>query len=380
MENYEEILPEKSPEQLAKEELIERALIEESEGFNAVLSKKTILIRTREIPTCWWLAKEIKIHPGDLTQILRLIRKSRNCLCNCLYKVVYLPKENGDKREICVPDERLKKIQRKINKYILSYLNPAKNVFGFSGGSINDAINPHLEAKSILCVDFEDAFPSITSDDVFQYLIEGRKVYLRTKNQHPVFFGPDETIKQKRYHYEYGYFSWYGAKIITQLTTFKKKLPQGAPTSPRLFDLICKKLDKELLSLIENVKGKYTRYADNLFFSTEKEKFPRKTKITLLRTIRKYGFEPHKIKEKKIEEKSALRMLGLNLIKGKAHNTRKFKRQLRLSLHHLGWLLDHGLAYEEAWQKVRGQIGFARIDTLPRELLENYLKLEKRIS
>jgi len=377
MRNYEEILPEKSPEELAKEELIERAIMEEETArFNAILPKKTSLINPREIPTCFWLAKEIKIHPDDLIQILRLIRNNRNCL----YKVVYLPKESGGKRKVCVPDERLKKIQRKINKYVLSFLNPAKNVFGFSGGSINEAINPHLGAKSILCVDFEDAFPSVNFDDVFQYLIEGRRVRFKAE-MNPALYGPDETAEQKKkYRYEYGYFSWYGARIVAELTTFKGNLPQGAPPSPKLFDLICKKLDEKLLSLVENAEGKYTRYADNLFFSIEKEKFPQKVKIALLRAIRKYGFEPHKIKERRMIRGSSLRMLGLNVIEGKAHNTRTFKRRLRLSLHHLGWLLDHGLDYEKTWQKVRGQMGFARIDTLPRGLLDDYLKLEKRIS
>ena len=367
--NYEELPPEKSPEELMKEELMERALMEEEQmEFDAIKPKKTSLIKPKEIPACLWLAKEIKVYPEDLIQALKLVRNNRPS-----YKVIYLPKENGEERQVCIPDEALKRIQRRINKYILSFLNPAKNVFGFSGGSIGEAINPHLGAESILFVDFEDAFPTVTFDNVFYYLIEGRAACLDLS-------GPDEIAEYNhKYRYEYGYFSWYAARIIAELTTFEGKLPQGAPTSPRLFDLICKELDEKLLHLAENVEGEYTRYADNIFFSMEQKDFPNKVRNAVLRTIKEYGFGPHKIKTRRMMPGESLKMLGLNVIKGNVHNTRAFKRRLRLSLHHVGWLLNHGMDYEEAWQKLCGQMAFARTNTLPHGLLDNYLELEKRI-
>ncbi|MDP2967294.1 MAG: reverse transcriptase family protein [bacterium] len=367
--NYEELPPEKSPKELMKEELIERALAkEELMEFDAIKPKKTSLIKPKEIPACLWLAKEIKVYPDTLIKALKLVRSNRPS-----YKVIYLPKENGEERQICIPDEALKRTQRRINKYILNFLIPAKNVFGFSGGSIGEAINPHLRARSILCIDFEDAFPSVTFENVFDYLIEGRAVCLDLP-------GPNEIAEYNhKYRYEYGYFSWYAARIIAELTTFEGKLPQGAPTSPRLFDLICKELDEKLLHLAENVEGEYTRYADNIFFSMGQKDFPNKVRNAVLRTIKEYGFGPHKIKTRRMIQGSTLKMLGLNVIEGKVHNTRSFKRRLRLSLHRIGWLLNHGMDYEEAWQKLCGQMAFARTNTLPRGLLDNYLELEKRI-
>ena len=389
MDYPKELPPEKSPEELIKEELMEeerisylekppeelmeKALMEEElMEFGAIKPKKTFLIRPKEIPTCLWLAKETKVYPEDLIKVLKLVRSTRPS-----YKVIYLPEENGKKRQVCIPNEYLMKIQKKINKHILSLFSPAKNVFGFSGGSISDAINPHLGAESILCVDFKNAFPSVTFDNVFRYFIEGRSV-------HPDLPDPDEVAEYNhkyryKYRYEYGYFSWYAARIIAELTTFEGQLPQGAPTSPRLFDLICKELDEKLLHLAENAEEKYTRYADNIFFSMKQENFPKKIKNAVLRTIVEYGFRPHKINTRRMMPGSTLRMLGLNVIEGKVHNTRSFKRRLRLSLHHVGWLLNHGMDYEETWQKLCGQMAFARTDTLPRGLLNNYLELEERI-
>jgi len=179
--------------------------------------------------------------------------------------------------------------------------------------------------------------------------------------------------------------SWYAARIVTQLTTCQGKLPQGPPTSPRLFDLIFKRVDKKLLDFAGSTGGNYTRYADNIFFSWKDEKFPGKIKNGVLRRIRRGGFSPHKIETKKLgKEKEAVRMLGLNIAEGKVYNTRYFKRQLRQMIHHINWLLDNEMRdtekFDSALAKLRGQIGFARIDTLPRKLLDDYLNLQEKIN
>jgi len=330
----------------------------------------------RQIPSLFWIAKEIKVHPDDLGKALKLIRN------NSAYRVVYIPKPNGKKREICIPCPTLMRIQSQINKHVLRYLNPAPNVFGFSGGNIAAAITPHLSAKIILCVDLVNAFPTITSDNVLNYLTSGREAWRRL----------DGTIKIEKW----GWFSWYAAKALAELVTYKGSLPQGPPTSPRLFDLLCRKIDKGLLKLARNVGGNYTRYADNIFFSMGEEEFPRPLGQAILKLIegrhwspskpkhkrKTLNFDWHKLKARKTAGNS-LRILGLNVIDGKIHNTRDFKRQLRLSIHHVNWLLSHGQEdtpeFEKAWQKLRGQMNFARIDTLPPKLLNDYLELEKQL-
>ena len=78
------------------------------------------------------------------------------------------------------------------------------------------------------------------------------------------------------------------------------------------------------------------------------------------------------------------RMLGLNIIGNKIHNTRDFKRRLRLTIHRIRWLLDHGMRdteeFKTAQRKLRGQMAFARIDTLPQKLLDSYRALEERLN
>jgi len=336
-----------------------------------------IYIKEKEKPALFWLAEEIKVNPLDLMVILSLLRSGNSNL----YKIRYKLKKDGTKREICIPEEFLKTIQRKINRYVVNHFRPAPNVFGFSGGNVIDAITPHLKSKIIFSVDLKDAFPTIKFIDVFNFFITGRKV-------NPSFdlYTPPEVVA-------YGYFSWYAAKILAELTTYKSKLPQGAPTSPKLFDILCGYLDKKISELAQNTNGIYTRYADNIFFSLNKEEFPQKLRQAIIKAVegqrnfkdisRGYPhFNWHKLKVRRMD-KGALRMLGLNIIDGKIYNTRSFKRKLRLSIHHLFWLLDHGRQgtpqFNDALAKIDGQMAFARIDTLPSKLYRSYLELRRRL-
>ena len=342
----------------------------------------------KEIPALFYLVRELKLTKKEemLTQALNLVRKGRG------YRTVMVIKKDGKEREINIPVDVLKKVQRKINRHILTGFLRTKNSFGFSGGNIVDAITPHLRAKCILCIDIKDAFPSVKFDDVFDYLTEGRTIAVSGYR----YYSYDRVYYDKVH--DKGHFSWYAARIIADLITFKDRLPQGAPTSPRMFDLICKDMDGALSKLADKVGGTYTRYADNIFFSINKKLFPGPLRQAILKIIENRQFSPfpkrkhrhpgpyfdwHELKVKEINERSPVRLLGLNIIEGKIHNTRPFKRQLRLSVHHLNWLLDHGMdntpGLESAWTKLQGQMNFARTDTLPKKLVEEYLRLKEKL-
>ena len=62
--------------------------------------------------------------------------------------------------------------------------------------------------------------------------------------------------------------------MIAQLVCYKGKLPQGAPTSPIISNMICSPLDTQLTQLAKRYKLVYTRYADDITFSTHRNKFP----------------------------------------------------------------------------------------------------------
>lgn len=334
--------------------------------------------RQKEIPALLWLAETIKVDYRMLGNVLNQVRDEPDP-----YQIIMIRKRGRGKREICIPAEPLKRIQKKINRHILKDFLPASHVYGFSGGSIHDAIKPHLKAKSILCVDIKNAFPSVRAWQVMAILIEGREVLYGNSPCPDIRYTWRTPYHSQVVEFKPGYMSWYAARAITQLVTYKNKLPQGSPASPRIFDLICKPLDEKLLSLAQKTGTNYTRYADNIFFSMDQEEFPKPVRNAVLRRIRKEEFRPHKIRIRTMTEE-AWRILGLNVMEGRVHNTRAFKKKLRISIHHVGWLLEHGQKgapeFKEAWQKLQGQMNFARIDTLPPKLLNDYLGLEKQLN
>ena len=94
----------------------------------------------------------------------------------------------------------------------------------------------HTGKKCVVNMDLKDFFPSITQKQVFQIF----------------------------YYYGYTIDVSY---LLSRLCTHEGRVPQGAPTSPYLSNIICLKLDKRLSKLAEKCEADYTRYADDITFS-----------------------------------------------------------------------------------------------------------------
>jgi RNA-directed DNA polymerase len=324
-------------------------------------------ITWEEQPSFIWLASETNIDVSVLMSMVNRIRDEER-----LYFPIKKKKKDGSIRICYAPDKKLKKIQRVINRELLKYQYPEDNVFGFSGGNIIDTITPHCQAKTILSFDIKNAFPSVTSIKIKNCFLDGRIVSTcGTRNR------VTKIIKN-------GKFSWRVSNILIDLTTYKKRLPQGAPTSPRIFDLTFSNIDKHLNQLAKNVGGVYTRYADNLYFSMPVDFIPDKIVRAVLRSISRSGKKPlerkfqyHKMRISHAER--PIKMLGLNLINGEINSTRTFKRKLRLAIHHVNWLIDHDKDYADAYDKLNGLLAFARMDTLNNKLLSDIAKLEQKL-
>lgn len=154
-------------------------------------------------------------------------------------------------REIFSPSPILKSIQTKILQYALrleeEHIHAA--VHGFRRGKSPDGLSysilsnakPHLQAQVLINLDLQDFFPSIDKKRVFWLF---RELGYSTGNAHDL------------------------AKLCC--VTFEDgsgHLPQGAPSSPALTNLICRSLDDKLQYLSEQKGWAYTRYADDITFS-----------------------------------------------------------------------------------------------------------------
>lgn len=164
------------------------------------------------------------------------------------YHIESIPKKHSDgKRELTIPDNNLKKIQRVINNLISEQLKFDEHEFKKSsqafqkGKSIFSNAQIHRNKKYILHVDIENFFPSIHFGRISGYF-----------------------IKEFKMSPEMAYF-------FSDLLTYKGSLPQGAPTSPIIANLIGEKLDKRIQYIASKYHFTYSRYADDLVFSTNDE-------------------------------------------------------------------------------------------------------------
>jgi RNA-directed DNA polymerase len=170
------------------------------------------------------------------------------------YKEIEIKKKMGGVRLIHSPHHALKKLQRSLNNILVQVYQPKRSTYGFvSGKSIIKNAEKHLRQRCILNIDLKDFFPSINFGRV-QGLFKAAPYNL----SHNV-----STVLAEICCYEY--------EVDDQLN---RRLPQGAPTSPVVSNMICAKLDSQLQRLATIYKCIYTRYVDDITFSTSRSKFP----------------------------------------------------------------------------------------------------------
>ena len=153
------------------------------------------------------------------------------------YRSFAIPKRSGGKRTIQAPYASLLSCQRWIYRNILVRTPVHRNAFGFKPGkSIISNARPHLGANNLLKMDLENFFPSIPMSWVIQY------------------------FHQIGYSHKVSFF-------LASLCCLDNALPQGAPTSPYLSNILLVPLDQRLWRLSRRFQLKYTRYADDMTFS-----------------------------------------------------------------------------------------------------------------
>ena len=269
--------------------------------------KKICDIKTRNE-----LADFLKIPRQKFTQILYSIYPN-----NC-YTTFEIPKKKGGTRSINAPNDELKEIQRRIAKVLSDYKqtilvdNHIENNISHAfeeGKSIISNAKVHRNKRLVLNVDLKDFF------DIFHF---GRICGYFEKNKY--FMLPHEV-----------------AVILTQLSCYEGKLPQGAPTSPIITNLMCQILDAKIINLSKKYKLSYTRYADDLTFSTNNRQFIDKYNefVGRLEKIINYeGFEINKEKTRLQYNDSRQVVTGL-VVNEKINICRDYYRETRAMANNL---------------------------------------------
>ena len=154
------------------------------------------------------------------------------------YHKVKIPKGNGDFRELSVPDNLLKAIQHKIAGVLLPMeeISPYATAYRYGGSAVLNA-KPHLKKEVMLKLDIRHFFDHII---------------------YPV-------VKEKAFPKEH--YSEENRVLLTILCIYRDALPQGAPTSPAISNIIMKDFDNLVGEWCSKRNITYTRYCDDMTFS-----------------------------------------------------------------------------------------------------------------
>lgn len=165
-----------------------------------------------------------------------------------LYYNFSIPKKCGGYRVINSPTFELKAIQKRLADILYNEYDFLETQHGFvKGRSCVTNAQKHLNKRYVFNIDIENFFGNIHFGRV-------RGMFM------------SDPFK----------FSSIVATFLAKLVCYEGSLPQGAPTSPVISNIICFTMDLELKRLANNNKCVYTRYADDITFSSNSEKFSEK--------------------------------------------------------------------------------------------------------
>lgn len=221
------------------------------------------------------------------------------------YHTVIIHHGRGHKnRKLRVPNAFLKMVQRRIlETYLYQFEVSEFSTAYCKGKSLLDNVSPHIGKECVLKLDISHFFDSI--DDDMVYLVMKR-------------LG----------------LSVPATALLTHLCTYKTRLPQGAPTSPYIANLVMKQFDEKLGNWCCEHNITYTRYCDDMTFSGNKADIRRNNIVgKVRRMLYRIGFTLNDKKTVFISSSQQQRVTGV-VVNEKPTLSRSQKRTLRQEVYY----------------------------------------------
>jgi RNA-directed DNA polymerase len=275
------------------------------------------------------------------------------------YYIFKIKKKSGGERTIMAPYDTFGELLRYFNVVLQTLFTPHTNAMGFvPGKSIATGARMHTNKNYVYNIDLKDFFHSFERKRVKWMftqapfnLSEPLAFLLASLCTHPI-----EIEGQTR--------------II---------LPQGAPTSPTLTNILCYALDKKLSGLAKRFGATYSRYADDITFSSNKSIFKKEAFLSeLQRIITSQGLTINE-KKTRLQEKGYHQEVTGLIVNEKVNTYRRYVKQLRMWLHYIetyGYKKAETL-FKKDYVKDKGHIKEASSMKLVLEGKLLYLKMVK---
>lgn len=304
-----------------------------AEFIDAVRSNAKPLI-DRELPVILTLGQLAFITGTPYHVLLGIVRRQIDP-----YRVFPIKKRNGGKRHICIPEPVLQSVQRWIHEHILCSPVALKSISRHAtaytprSSHIENA-RFHRGASWLLKLDISSFFESVSERQVYRVfrnlgyraLVAFCLARLCTRI---LPFSYDKRLKR-------GTKRWRPGELRKELNApVVGHLPQGAPTSPMLANLVCRDLDKTLLMIALRENLTYTRYADDMVFSGDG--LDRAKATSLIREISavvgKHGFGINSQKTNIAKDGGRKIVTGISVEEYELRLPRDYKDKLRQELY-----------------------------------------------
>lgn len=219
------------------------------------------------------------------------------------YNVYKIKKHNGSYRTIYAPKPLLKSIQRKILKNILNNKQISEYAKAYHHGiSLKDNAYPHLNKKIILKLDIIDFFENINFYDVY-------------KNCFNTPYFPESV-----------------GHLLTYFCTYESRLPQGAPTSSYISNLVMKEFDEEIGEYCNQRDISYTRYSDDMTFSGDFS--PREIISKVRKMLYKLNLKINNKKIHIINNSQQQNVTGL-VVNQKVQTSSRYRNKIRQEIYYI---------------------------------------------
>lgn len=276
---------------------------------------------------------------------------------NTIYRHFRIRKRSGGSRPISVPNPKLMSVQRWLANYVLRNVKAHNASYAFSPeNSIAKCAARHCGARWLVKMDVSDFFGSISEIQVFKVFSSlGYQPLIAFELARLCTYVPKQSLKYKLASWKV----WRKTRVIKPYESqVLGRLPQGAPTSPMLSNLAMIEIDTKISALARDLGLIYTRYSDDLTFSTRSTEFDRAAAGILITKVSKLlkseGLFPKKSKTVIIPPGARKVVLGLIVDADRPRLPREFKSKLRQHLYYLEKFGPAEHANFRDWETISG--------------------------
>jgi len=302
-----------------------------------------------------------------------------------------IPKSSGGYRKIVAPDDKLMAVQRNILDTVLVKYSEHKCANGFvRGKGIVTNSTPHIGAKSMGCIDIKDFFDSVTVSHMQNCLFGNKNIckVCRYKKRMELGLCDPSLYRNSEHEYEFvceelkavhvddycqatGYVSMF--KNIIELCTYKGSAAQGFPTSPKMANIVMRGFDKAMFEYCNENGITYTRYADDMSFSSkvlDKYELKLKTYEKARKLLWAYGFRVNAKKVRYHNRSWRLKVCGV-VVNEKNNIQRSDMDLFRAKVHH-ATVKNAGSTDQKTINQLKGYCSF--VMSVNRQKGEKYLE------